>query len=199
VCHAPEPVTDFVVTPTATAIEVSFRGPTGGVEPNRYAVRYREGDAPITDENFDLQLAAPDPPMPGAPGELVTTKIPGLIPQTAYTVAVRGVSPCNKPARVVSHTVATPAQQFTVLKGCFVATAAFGSPMAASVEALRAFRDRALLAGDNPAGRLFVATYYALSPSLASAIATDRRLRVAARTVLAPLVDLVAAPGGAAR
>ena len=142
--------TDLQLSATATAIEVSFRSPATGVMANRFSVRYREGDTPITDATFDKQLAAPDPSMPEAPGNMVKTRIPGLIPQTAYTVAVRGVSPCNKPGRVMASTVATPAQQFVVLHGCFVATAAFGSPMALSVESLRRLRDERLL--DNPAG-----------------------------------------------
>jgi hypothetical protein len=188
-CEAPVAVSDLALTSTATAIEVSFRAPTAGTAPNRYSVRYHEGDSPITDDNFDLQLAAPDPAMPGAPGEVVKTKISGLVPQTAYTVAVRGVSPCNKPAAVVAATAATKAQEFTTLKGCFVATAAFGSPMASSVEDLRRWRDERLLA--TPAGQLFVASYYAVSPSLSSAIATDTRLRAAARALLAPLVEQI--------
>ena len=51
-------------------------------------------------------------------------------------------------------------------------------------------RDRALLT--NPLGRLAVASYYALSPPLANAIATDERLRAGARALLRPIVDVAA-------
>lgn len=54
----------------------------------------------------------------------------------------------------------------TAAGGCFVATAAFGSPMARQVQWLRAFRDRILLPGR--AGRAFVNWYYGWSPRAAA-------------------------------
>jgi hypothetical protein len=72
-----------------------------------------------------------------------------------------------------------------------VATAAFGSPMEPDVALLRRFRDRALL--PSPLGALAVAVYYAHSPPLADAIASDERLRALARRVLAPAVALARA------
>ena len=85
----------------------------------------------------------------------------------------------------------TTVHKFTTLSGCFIATAAYGSPMAAAVQSLRAFRDRRLL--DNAAGQLLVATYYAFSPTLANAIAADPQLRAVARAALQPVVDIVQA------
>ena len=190
VCDAlPDPVTNLQLTGTATEITVAFTTPAGGFPPARYAVRYREGDLPITDAEFDFALSAPDPPTPPGPATVGNTEIHGLMSLTTYTVAVRSISPCNKGSHVVSATLNTPAQQFAILHGCFVATAAYGSPLAAKVETLRRFRDQRLL--DNPTGRLFVAAYYALSPSLANAIGSDRRLRALTRAALAPLVSAI--------
>jgi hypothetical protein len=91
---------------------------------------------------------------------------------------------------VYSKVAATSASNFVTLKGCFVATAAFGSPLAAQVQALRAWRDRHLLS--NPAGQLFAALYAAFAPPLAAAIDTDESLRALARAGLAPVLHAVA-------
>ena len=72
---------------------------------------------------------------------------------------------------------------------CFVATAAWGSPLEREVGRLRAFRDQRLL--PSAFGQLFVAGYYAFGPSLAQVIAPDPRLRALSRRALAPLVALV--------
>lgn len=74
--------------------------------------------------------------------------------------------------------------------GCFIATVATGSASSSEVRALRAFRDQALLR--RPAGRLLVALYEAVSPSLARSIAGHgwlRRLTLVA--VVRPAVWLV--------
>jgi M6 family metalloprotease-like protein len=68
---------------------------------------------------------------------------------------------------------------------CFIATAAYGSPMAREVCTLRGFRDRYLL-GNLP-GRAFVRFYYAASPPAAAVIAGNGVLRASARAVLAPV------------
>jgi hypothetical protein len=70
--------------------------------------------------------------------------------------------------------------------GCFIATAAFGSPMAAEVKILREFRDRTLLTSEP--GRLLVAAYYQVSPPLARLIAAHDGLRAATRATLRPVV-----------
>jgi hypothetical protein len=70
--------------------------------------------------------------------------------------------------------------------GCFIATAAFGSPLAGQVEILRQFRDRYLLT-NNP-GQKFVAWYYRNSPAVANYIQDKPLVKAAIRVSLYPLI-----------
>ena len=69
---------------------------------------------------------------------------------------------------------------------CFIASAAYGTPLAGDLRTLRAFRDRFLL-GHAP-GAAFVDTYYRLSPSASDFIANRPFLRALVRAALGPLV-----------
>jgi hypothetical protein len=73
---------------------------------------------------------------------------------------------------------------------CFIATAAYGSPLAPQVQALREFRDLYLL--PHPAGKAFVALYYKLSPPLAQLIAGSDILRTIVRGGLVPIIGWAA-------
>ena len=71
---------------------------------------------------------------------------------------------------------------------CFIATAAYGTPMAEQVRYLRAFRDQYLQT--NEPGRWFVSQYYRYSPPLADYLRQHDDLRAVVRTALSPWVGL---------
>lgn len=67
---------------------------------------------------------------------------------------------------------------------CFIATAAYGSPLAPQLYTLRKFRDIYL---PNP----LVYAYYKCSPPLANFIGSHNNLRLAVRHSLKPLLELI--------
>ncbi len=132
------------------------------------------------------------PAMPtnlGPPGTVVSTRILGLAPKTKYYVAVRPKNCCGTAGTLVTASGDTSAAEYVTLSGCFIATAAYGSPMASEVDMLRRFRDERLL--KNPIGQVAVASYYALSPALSTIIADNESLRTLARRALSPIVRTV--------
>ncbi|HUW46541.1 MAG TPA: CFI-box-CTERM domain-containing protein [Dehalococcoidia bacterium] len=78
--------------------------------------------------------------------------------------------------------------------GCFIATAAYGTPTAEQIDVLREFRDSVLL--ESTAGSQFVALYYQLSPPVADFISGSSFLRTLVRELLVdPIVWVVEATG----
>jgi len=76
--------------------------------------------------------------------------------------------------------------------GCFIATAAYGTPTAEQIDVLREFRDVVLL--ESTAGSQFVALYYQLSPPVADFISGSSFLRTLVRELLVdPIVWVVEA------
>lgn len=73
--------------------------------------------------------------------------------------------------------------------GCFIATAAYGTPLANEVGLLRQFRDDHLVLCRT--GRMFIATYYRLSPPIAEVIKQSRVLRAITRATLRPIIWLL--------
>jgi hypothetical protein len=79
---------------------------------------------------------------------------------------------------------------FKATKMCFIATAAYGTPMAAEVQILREFRDKYLLT--NRLGRAFVDFYYTVGPPVAEFITEHPVLKPIVRVGLLPVVAMSA-------
>jgi hypothetical protein len=70
--------------------------------------------------------------------------------------------------------------------GCFIATAAYGTPMAEEINTLRRFRDEDM--EPNPLGRHLVTLYYDVSPPVARVIARSESMRAIVRLNLKPII-----------
>ncbi|KAF5432599.1 CASH domain-dontaining protein [Candidatus Methanophagaceae archaeon] len=78
---------------------------------------------------------------------------------------------------------------WTVTSPCFIATAAYGTPLHEDINVLRDFRDEYLMT--NPAGRSFVKVYYTTSPPIANVISEYEELRTIVREgMITPLVHI---------
>jgi hypothetical protein len=123
-----------------------------------------------------------------------------------YTAPVTGLSSNTKyefkaELKYVSSVIESVIIQFTTARlslppstGCFIATAAYGTPTAEQINVLREFRDTVLL--KNPVGSQFVSLYYRFSPPVADFIARHEVLRTLVRELLVdPIVWVVQATG----
>jgi len=177
---------------TASTATVSFVVPgddelTGRI--SGYDIRMRLGED-ITEDNFASSPKANEVVIPVAdPGTIASFTMERLLPETMYSVGIRAYDDCHNtgPLTVISFT--TPERGMGEVDACFVATAAYGSVLAADVEMLRHLRDAVL--EKSVLGSLAVQTYYTFSPALAGVIGESELLRATAREVLAPIVRFV--------
>ena len=135
----------------------------------------------------DFVSWTPEPPLaPAAPGTLSDVALTGLTPDTAYGVGVVAHGSCgSSPVSFARFTTPALPAQDTQLKGCFIATAAFGSDVAPEVDALRRVRDAAV--GASPLARLAAELYYATAPAAARVLRETDVGRAAVRAPLRPL------------
>ncbi len=69
--------------------------------------------------------------------------------------------------------------RYTQWRGCFIATAAYGTDTAQEIDILREFRDEVLL--PNSLGARFVSLYYKTSPPIANFVSQHDILRAIVR------------------
>jgi hypothetical protein len=187
----PETPSDLVVTDVQhDHATLSFREPgddAGGWidSVTGYEVRWMAG-APLDESNFEQGIPLDHTIVPIGPGSTQTFPITNLLPETIYTVAIRAHDGCLNRSPIVVATFTTPRAEGGEVEMCFVATAAYGSPMAADVGALRGFRDDVLRR--SIFGEVFVGAYYTFGPPLAETIRPSETLRAFVRAALGPVV-----------
>jgi very-short-patch-repair endonuclease len=81
-----------------------------------------------------------------------------------------------------------PPKGYTPREGCFIATAAFNTPMAQEIGVLRSFRDSRM--EPNLIGRYLILLYYNVSPPLARLVAQSNRMKAFVRLSLKPMIRL---------
>ena len=127
-------------------------------------------------------------PVDAKAGSRVVGDIGDLVAQTHYYVAVRARDRWNRYGPISVAEVETTRRTFATVTPCFIATAAYGTPMAQEVSVLRRLRDRHLLT--NAPGRAFVRSYYEWGAALANRMREHDLLRSLGRVLLRPLVAL---------
>ncbi|RKY36052.1 MAG: hypothetical protein DRP78_04630 [Candidatus Omnitrophota bacterium] len=124
-----------------------------------------------------------------------TTEVTGLENGKTYNYYVKCkdvLENTNPDDYEISFSVANAASASATNKGsgrCFIATAAYGTPLAEEVEILSGFRDNYLLT--NYYGRTFVNMYYKYGPKMADYLRQRDWARKLVRLMLRPLVNLI--------
>jgi hypothetical protein len=121
-------------------------------------------------------------------GEWIRGAIGDLSADTHYWIGVRATDELNQHGEISVAQITTTKREFATVTPCFVATAAYGSPMAAEVSVLRRLRDRYLM--PQALGRAAVAGYYRVGGWLAARVRPHDEVRAIVRTALSPLVAL---------
>ena len=186
---APGAPADIGVAESATtSATITFIAPgdDGSVGRVRgYDIRYRALE-PITEENFEASIDPNIALQIGDSGELQTFTLPGLLPVTQYSIGIRAFDDCRNTSTLTVLTFTTPERTFGEVDACFIATAAYGSPLAADVQLLRGVRDSILR--KTVLGELAVEAYYTFGPAPAAIIGESELLRATAREMIAPIV-----------
>jgi hypothetical protein len=169
---------------TATSATFSFaNAQSSGGPVSAYQIRYQPGGT-LTTEGFAHAISV-QRIAPGAPGSPASFTIVGLRPATEYVVGVQSIDECGQASPLAAAAFQTPAAKFTQLSGCFIATAAYGSPQQPSVSALRLVRDR--LRSASAVFAIAADLYYRSGPAAAQALERSDTARALIRRLLGPL------------
>jgi hypothetical protein len=183
---------------------LSFRAPASQRPIGSYLVEIKADDDAEWEPAFTpdseqmllpvaLDLCA-DPDQPGinrcetmAAGTEIDATISGLKQATHYQVRVTARDrTCGEFGSAAMADVTTPVRTFSTVTPCFVASAAYGTPLTSEIGVLRMLRDRQL--ANNALGRALIELYYSVGPKLATPVREHRWLASSVRAILWPVV-----------
>jgi hypothetical protein len=121
-------------------------------------------------------------------GQPIDAVIGDLAADTHYYIGVRATDELNRHGPIDVAEISTTTRRYATVTPCFIASVAYGSPLAGEVGALRRLRDRHLL--PQLFGRLWVHEYYRVGARLAAWVAPHPTMRDGLRALLGPLVSL---------
>jgi len=168
-----------------------------------YAITANFEEVPV--EQFDLSISRTAGGTVTAPGEGTFPYDQGtgvnLVAQADqgyrfvnWTGDVGTVANANAPSTTITmnddYSITANFEEIPSGGGCFIATAAYGTPMAQETGILREFRDGYLLT--NPVGGALVDVYYRVSPPVARFITDYPSLKPIVRAGLVPAVAMSA-------
>ena len=169
-----------VLTWGAIALDDTSATVSGFINPNHFPARYH------FEYGLDTNYGISTPVMDAGSGNKmlsVSAELTGIDDNTLYHVrlVVTNDYGTYKGKDKSFETLKTPDDKL-----CFIATAAFGSPLEPGVLLLKAFRDKYLL--KFVWGRAFVDFYYRNSPKIADVVAGNKSVKIIVKAGLYPLV-----------
>lgn len=186
--NAPAELTADVLARSATLTFVAPGDDAVAGTVRGYEIRYRVA-SDITEENFDAPdtIVVPSSIAPQEAGALETLELGGLLPETRYSVGIRAFDDCRSSGPIATIAFTTSARMSGEVDACFIATAAYGSALAADVTMLRGVRDSMLR--KTVLGEIAVQAYYTFGPPVAGVVGESDLLRATARAALGPVVN----------